>query len=48
MIECNRQENEDEKSQTEMQSTRNDQRITRITNSPVGDKSHGDCIPSEL
>ena len=46
MIECNRQENEDEKSQTEIQSTRNDQRITRIT--PVGDKSHGDCIPSEL
>ena len=48
MIECNRQENEDEKSQTEMQSIANAQRITRITNSPVIDKSDRDYIPSQL
>ena len=48
MVECNRQENEDENSQTEMQSIGNAQRITRKTNSPVIDKYDRDCIPSQL
>ena len=48
MIECNRQEDDGEKSQTEMQSIDNAQRITRITNSPVINTSHRDYIPSQL
>ena len=48
MIKCNRQEDDGEKSQTEMQSINDAQRITRITKSPVIDTSHRDCIPSQL